>query len=135
MPLSLISVDHIHVYVPDISEALRWYQQMLNFTPNEKLRHWYDEGGPLTLCNGSVALALFERPDKGPGHTVAFRVNGSAFVEAMAHLQRQNIAFTGTDHRLTWSLYFSDPWGNPWEITTWDYHEVQNVLAARPVFT
>lgn len=135
MPLSLTSIDHIHVYVPDIRQALRWYETTLNFRPDEKLRHWHKEGGPLTLCNGDMALALFERPDKGSGHTVAFRVSASAFIDAIGHLRHQKISFTSADHRLTWSLYFSDPWGNPWEITTWDYHEVHNALAARPVFT
>lgn len=133
MPLSLTSVDHIHVYVPDIARALRWYRNVLNFTPDETLRHWHNEGGPLTLRNGSLALALFERPDKGCGHTVAFGVDARGFIEAIAHLKRQKITFTGTDHGLTWSLYFSDPWSNPWEITTWDYHEVQAALTARPL--
>lgn len=135
MTLSLTSVDHIHVYVPDIARALRWYQDVLNFTPDEKLRHWHDEGGPLTLSNGHVALALFERPDKSRGHTVAFRVNANTFIEAIAHLKHLKIVFTGADHRLTWSLYFSDPWGNPWEITTWDYYDVQTALATQTVLT
>ncbi len=134
MSLSLTGVDHIHVYVPDMALALGWYQNALGFTPVEKLRHWYDEGGPMTISNGGVALALFERPDKGQGHTVAFQVTGAGFIQAMAHLQQQKVPFTETDHRLTWSLYLSDPWGNPWEITTWDYREVAAAIAAQPVY-
>ncbi|MTD39854.1 hypothetical protein GIX45_14790 [Erwinia sp. CPCC 100877] len=67
MSLFLTAVDHIHVYVPDMALAQGWYQNTLGFTPVEKLRHWYDEGGPMTVSNGGVTLALFERSDKGQG--------------------------------------------------------------------
>ena len=32
------------------------------------------------------------------------------------------------DHGKAWSLYFSDPWGNPYEITTYDYELVEGRL-------
>jgi catechol-2,3-dioxygenase len=34
------------------------------------------------------------------------------------------------DHGLAWSLYFADPDGNPYEITTYDHAAVAELLRA-----
>ena len=33
------------------------------------------------------------------------------------------------DHAVSWSLYFTDPDGNPFEITSYDYEVIQRALA------
>ena len=33
------------------------------------------------------------------------------------------------DHQFSWSLYFSDPDGNPYEITSYDYAAIAALLA------
>ena len=32
------------------------------------------------------------------------------------------------DHQVSWSLYFADPDGNPWEITTYQHAVVATLL-------
>lgn len=34
------------------------------------------------------------------------------------------------DHDRSWSVYFSDPWGNLLEVTTYDYANVPALLSA-----
>ena len=96
---------------------------MLGLLPVAGLAHWAVGGGPLTLGNatGTVHIALFERPPLPCRSTVAFGVTAAEFSRWQAH---QNHA-TGQmpalqDHGESLSLYFSDPDGNPFEITCTD---------------
>jgi catechol-2,3-dioxygenase len=122
--------DHIHVHVADRAAAEQWYRDVLGFTRTPELAFWARDGGPLTLQNasGSVHLALFERPRQNNHATIALRVNGAQFAQWLAHLRD---ALDGNvvveDHELSVSLYFKDPDGNPYEITTYDH------AAARPL--
>jgi catechol-2,3-dioxygenase len=34
------------------------------------------------------------------------------------------------DHDKSWSIYFNDPYGNPFEITTYDYETVRQQLSS-----
>lgn len=124
MPPSLDDVDHVHVMVADRRGALDWYQRVLGVEPVADLAAWAVDGGPLTLGNatGSVHLALFERPvQPGNRSTVALRVSAQDFVAWREHLR---VALAAEpefqDHELAVSLYFADPDGNPYEITTYE---------------
>jgi catechol-2,3-dioxygenase len=130
MPPEIEAFDHIHVYVADRAAAERWYGQALGFVRTPELAVWAADGGPLTLQNSSasVHLALFERPREKNRATIALRVNGAQFEQWLAHLRRElDGEVTLQDHELSVSLYFRDPDGNPYEITTYDH------AAARPL--
>jgi glutathione S-transferase len=116
-------IDHVHVFVTDRARAEAWYARVLGFGRVAHLEAWAADGGPLTLADadGRVHLALFERPHQPCRSTVAIGLGGEAFARWRARLE----AALGTwvepvDHGLSWSLYFSDPDGNPFEITTYD---------------
>jgi catechol-2,3-dioxygenase len=124
MPPSLQRIDHIHVHVSDRSAAERWYQTVLGLTRVEELGFWAADGGPLTLADasGEIHIALFERPAQSRHATIAFAVNAESFLAWREHLSRvPELAVELEDHDVSWSLYFRDPDGNPYEITSYDY--------------
>ena len=126
------SIDHIHVYVTDRAAAERWYEQVLGLQRIEAYAFWAAGGGPLTLANaqGSVHIALFERPAQKCRSVIAFGVGAAEFVAWKSHLtQALGQAPSLEDHDLSVSLYFSDPDGNPYEITTYDYQAAKDGLA------
>jgi len=113
-------IDHIHLFVSDRNAARRWYADTLGFEVVPELEHWSSGGGPLTLADttGAVHLALFERPAQPCRSTIALGVSRDAFIEWERHLAA-TLGRTPerVDHGAAWSLYFSDPDGNPYEIT------------------
>ena len=123
MTPSLDRIDHLHVFVADRLAATAWYGRVLGLLPIAGLAHWAGGGGPLTLGNatGAVHIALFERPPQPCRSTVAFGVTADEFQRWKAHLRHatgQTPALQ--DHGGSLSLYFSDPDGNPFEITCTD---------------
>lgn len=127
MTPDLNGIDHIHVYVEDRTQAVIWYENVLGFTPVEALKSWAVDGGPLTIGNagGTVHLALFEKPDHDEGATIAFSTGGNALLAWKTHLESKGIYLTVSDHDLSYSLYFQDPDGNKYEITTYDHDLVR----------
>ena len=124
MAPALLGIDHVHVYVRDRAAAADWYRTVLGLAPQESLASWADEGGPLTLHDrdDTVHLALFERQPQANRAVVALRTSAEGFARWRRHLA----AFAGpsvsvADHGLSMSLYFCDPDGNPYEITTYEY--------------
>ena len=120
---TLDDVDHIHVFVSDRAAAERWYARVLGFRRVAKLEFWASGGGPLTIANesGTVHIALFERPPQATRSTIALRVSGQDLQAWRTHLEHElerEVQFQ--DHELSWSLYFADPDGNPFEITTYE---------------
>jgi catechol 2,3-dioxygenase-like lactoylglutathione lyase family enzyme len=125
-------IDHIHVFVTDRAAAQRWYAATLGLAPVPELQGWVAGGGPLTLADAAhrVHLALFERPVLPCRSTVAFGVDAAAFLAWRTHLAEALPApIRIEDHQMSWSIYFADPDGNPFEITTYDYAEVATRLA------
>lgn len=117
-------IDHVHVFVADRSAAVDWYERVLGMTPVADLAFWAPDGGPLTLTDaaGTVHLALFERPPAPCRSTIALRADAVSFLGWRAHLARTlGTTLEPVDHQVSWSLYFIDPDGNPFEITTYDY--------------
>ena len=130
---SVRSVDHIHVFVADRVAAEKWYERVLGFTRIQKLEFWAVDGGPLTIQNreGTVHLALFERPAENCRSTVALDVGAFEFLAWKAHLtQVLQKAPTIEDHELSVSLCFRDPDRNPYEITTCEYESTKGALAS-----
>jgi len=127
-------IDHVHVYAADRAKAERWYAEVMGFSRVPELEEWAADGGPLTLGNasGSVHFALFERPPQaGAEHsTIALATGPEEFVAWRDHLAKAlGHPVEVVDHRLSWSLYFRDPDGNPWEITTYQHAAAATLLA------
>jgi catechol 2,3-dioxygenase-like lactoylglutathione lyase family enzyme len=135
-------IDHIHVYVRDQREAARWYGEVLGLEVFKDIDD-ADEGGPLVVSSdgGSTGLALFKKKSNDATartrSTVAFRVGGGGFIDFLGRLASlgvegengQTLAPSDVvDHDYCYSLYFNDPDGNPYELTTYDYDEVREHL-------
>jgi catechol 2,3-dioxygenase-like lactoylglutathione lyase family enzyme len=131
--LTLSKIDHIHVRVTDLKFALEWYKRVLGLIPDSRYRHVEDGHGVAMLANpsGSVRLALSQDggvlQDLG---SVAFSVSGHAFIswiDALAGERVKNkeghpIARDSVcDHGFFYSLTFCDPFGNPYEIVSYDH--------------
>ncbi len=128
---SLDRFDHVHVYVADRDRAERWYADVMGLVRAPELETWADDGGPLTLTNGSgtVHIALFERPPQPCRSTIALAVGAEEFVAWRKHLvEHLKRPVELDDHELSWSLYFADPDGNPWEITCYQHAVVATLL-------
>ena len=127
----LLDIDHIHVFVADRARAQDWYARVLGLVPVAELASWAADGGPLTLGNpqGTIHLALFERPPQPCRSTIALSVTANAFVEWRQHLAAAlGRELEPVDHQLSWSIYFADPDGNPYEITCYEYEALKAAL-------
>jgi catechol 2,3-dioxygenase-like lactoylglutathione lyase family enzyme len=130
-------IDHVHVYVADRRAAARWYADVLGLEVHQDI-DGDDDGGPLVVSSdgGSTSLALFKSK---PGAartptTVAFRVAGGGFLDFLGRLGSLRVDGGNgrtlapsdlVDHDYCFSIYFSDPDGNPYELTTYDYDDVR----------
>ena len=121
---TLTAIDHVHVFVSDRAAAEAWYARVLGLERVTSLAFWAADGGPLTLANAAndIHLALFEKPREKCRSTIALGTRAAGFVAWQAHLR----AALGreprvVDHDVSWSLYFEDPDGNPYEITSYDH--------------
>jgi len=128
----LTGIDHVHIYVPAWTDGEEWYQSVLGFKRVDALMAWAVKNGPLTIEDpgGNIHLALFERDDHPNTSTLAFGASGEDFLSWKAHLESHELELRVTDHKMAYSLYFSDPWGNLHEITTYDRDYVVKYLAS-----
>ncbi|MCD5360424.1 MULTISPECIES: VOC family protein [Chromobacterium] len=137
--LTLGKIDHIHIRVTDVPKALKWYQRVLAMAPDPRYKHMRE--GPhgavmLVNANGAVRLAvsLAVNEDKSGNVShqgaIAFVVGGQDFLEWIDQLagervtnsEGQTIARDSVrDHRFFCSLSFVDPFGNPFEIVSYDH--------------
>lgn len=125
-------IDHVALNVPDRYEAAEWYKAVLGLEICEDYERWADRGGPLMISSdgGHTMLALFRGSgdDTGPRH-LAFRTDGDGFLAFVDGLgSNPEIDASGraavVDHDLSFSVYFSDPYGHDLEVTTYDYEQV-----------
>jgi catechol-2,3-dioxygenase len=124
--------DHVHVFVADRVAAEEWYARVLGLRRAAQFESWATARGPLTLQNpsGSVHVALFERPTAQNRVVIALRVGAAQFVQWLRHLQEDlGPGVSVEDHDLSMSLYFTDPDGNPYEMTTYEYADVKGRLS------
>jgi catechol 2,3-dioxygenase-like lactoylglutathione lyase family enzyme len=131
---ALTGVDHVHVLVRDRTAAVAWYRDVMGLTPLPELEVWQAGGGPLTLADasGRVHIALFESaPAAANKAVIALGADAKGFVQWLQHLARAlGKAPEVVDHDLALSLYFRDPDGNPYEITTYDVTSARAALPA-----
>lgn len=126
-------IDHIHVYVTDRNKAEQWYADVMGFSRVPELESWAVDG-PLTLQNpsGTVHIALFQAPAQPCRSVIAVSVGPNEFIAWRQHLvDKLKRPVEPEDHRLSWSLYFADPDGNPWEITSYQHAVIATLL--RPI--
>jgi catechol 2,3-dioxygenase len=130
MTPKLNGIDHVHIYVDDWDKAEQWYETVLGFKRVEAFMAWAVKGGPLTLENpeGNIHLAIFEKSGHPDTSAIAFGADAKEFLEWKAHLESLGLHIRLTDHELAYSLYFSDPWGNLHEITTYERDYVAEQL-------
>ena len=96
-----------------------------------ELVFWAVDGGPLTIGNSgdSVHLALFEGANSSRRSTVALGVPGAELLAWRTHLEDVlGRRIEPVDHQVSWSLYFTDLDGNPFEITSNDHAVVSALL-------
>ena len=89
-------------------------------------------------------LALFEgeprgsRPTAGH-HRVAFRVSGAGFLQFLEHVREVAVHSESgepvshlrpVDHGKAFSVYFCDPYGNRFEVTSYEYQHIEGGLAS-----
>ena len=137
-------IDHVHVFVADQREAAAWYEKVLGLKVLKEFESWATDG-PLTISSdgGSTSLALFkastETLTSARRQTIAFRVGGEGFLAFLRRLDALELASTEgrrlqagdvEDHDYSLSVYFTDPDGNPYELTTYDYDFVRARLGA-----
>ena len=122
MTPKLKDVDHLHVNVRNWSKAEEWYLSVLGFKRVDALMGWAVKNGPLTIENpeGTIHLALFESESPETTNVIAFGATGDEFLNWKTHLEGHGLKLRVTDHKLAYSLYFSDPWQNSHEITTYE---------------
>lgn len=120
-------IDHVEVFVPDRHEAAGWYGRVFGLEVTDGFEEWAAmDGGPLMLsCGNGTKLALFEGkpggdPDPAGFRRVAFRVGGEGFIEFLGRLEGLGIVARTTDHDKAYSVYFADPYGNDFEVTTYE---------------
>jgi len=130
---SVRQIDHVELYVPDRATAADWYEHVLGLKRLTKTAAWADDPhGPLMISpdGGRTMVALFTGPPQGSAEPIglcrlAFRVDGAGFLEFIASTEVEV-----KDHEVAFSAYFTDPWGNPLEVTTYDHQSVRQALTA-----
>ena len=128
MKPKLKNIDHIHVFVTDRQKAIKWYRTVLGLKPVKNLLFWA-KTGPLTIGNeeGSIHIALFKGEPKENRSVVAFNTSGKEFINW--HKKINDVAdgnIEVVDHSVSFSIYFQDPYENPYEITSYDYEILEN---------
>ena len=124
----LQNIDHIHVFVSDWQMALDWYNNILGLKPSEEIVV-LSESGPLMIRNNerNINIALF-KGKRNDNHTViAFKVSGEEFINCHNTINPSLTEYLEVvDHDIQFSIYFEDPFGNPYEITSYDYDMLAN---------
>lgn len=141
-----MQIDHVELFVPDRYEAAKWYEAALGLKILREHDDWAAHpAGPLMISSdgGHTKLALFTGTPRGNRetaghHRVAFRATGQQFLRFLDHLEQFPI-FDEAEQRVTrrrvgdhgkaFSIYFCDPYGHRYEVTTYDYDYVVTHLS------
>ena len=122
--MKLEGIDHVAIAVPDITETVAWYRDVLGFERQHEAQ-WH--GVPAFIALGSTAIALFPRQKghrlrscDGPMRHLAFRTDRAGFGQAQEELNAHGISWRFEDHGIAHSIYFRDLNGLPLEITTYE---------------
>ena len=143
----VLQIDHVEMFVPDRSEAARWYERVLGLQVVPECEDWARDGGPLMISSdgGRTKLALFEGRPTSAAETAAFRrvafsVTGDQYLEFLRLLPDLQVhdargqVVTGVasvDHDMSFSIYFNDPYEHLLEVTSYDHELIRAALATR----
>lgn len=97
----------------------------------------------LSAYEGNTKLALFRvtsqnNQSNNKDKTVAFRTDGAGFLSFLSRINthkvfnEKNERITSrnvVDHDKAYSIYFCDPYGNRFEITTYDHEQIISEFA------
>jgi catechol 2,3-dioxygenase-like lactoylglutathione lyase family enzyme len=138
--IAVKGLDHVHIRVADRARAAEWFKRVLGLQPALELGQWAsDPAGPLFLATreGCHCLALVQgntEQNRTGDHTVAFNVSASDFIGFLTEIDElQLVDRDGSqvtqadvaDHDLSWSVYFLDPDGNRFELTSYEYQAIK----------
>jgi catechol 2,3-dioxygenase-like lactoylglutathione lyase family enzyme len=125
--MQLEGIDHVALAVRDVERSAQWYIEVLGF---ERRYQGMWDGIPTFIGKGDTAIALFPASDNDSKPTMrggnirmlhlAFRADRQNFVAAQMELKRRGIKFEFQDHEISHSIYFRDPDGHQFEITTYE---------------
>ncbi|HJT82660.1 MAG TPA: VOC family protein [Chthoniobacterales bacterium] len=125
--MNLQAIDHVALSVRDVDASAKWYSDVLGF---ERQHDDVWEGYPVFVGKNDAAIALFpirykkesESTSRPPIRILhfAFRASRSEFLSAQKELKERGIEFEFQDHKISHSIYFSDPDGHELEITTYE---------------
>ncbi len=132
-----MTTDHLELFVPDRAAAAAWYREWLGFEPMPEHADWAECGPLMLTCDrGRTMLALFHGAPLGAEkpkgwRRLALRADAAEFAGFVRRFRASGRALDGpVDHAKAWSVYFTDPWGNPLEVTTYDHAEAARQLRA-----
>ena len=128
----LEGIDHVALAVSDTERSAQWYMEVLGF---ERKHDEVWKADPIFLAKGTTGIALFQAEDGAtlvsskPNHLgmthFAFRAHRGEFLSAQSELKKRGINFEFRDHKISHSIYFSDPDGIRLEITTYQVNGVK----------
>ena len=131
-------IDHVEVFVPDREQAAAWYARVLGLSKVASAAAWAEHpAGPLMISSdgGQTMVALFAGVPQGATAPIgfsrlAFRVDAAAFLAFVSRWKRTGVADSGEplrlrDHATAFSAYFTDPYGNALEVTTYEHEAVR----------
>ena len=148
-----LEFDHVELFVPDRQSAADWYAELFGMQVIEEFRDWAeDPQGPLMMGfrdqdsqhtgearanapSPSFKLAIFagERRTAQTSsgfQLLALRCAGVEFARLSKSLvESHQLEIEIKDHDQALSFYFSDPWGNCLEITTYDHVAARKILS------
>jgi len=145
MPVEVrvLQIDHVEVFVPERDAAAEWYERVLGLSRVPSAAAWAaDPAGPLMISSdaGQTMVALFTGKPQGTAAPIgfsrlAFRVDAATFLAFVARWEHAGVADSGVplrvrDHTTAFSAYFTDPFGNPLEVTTYAHEEVRRAREA-----
>ncbi len=139
-------IDHVELLVPSRQKAAAWYERVLGLKIVQDMAFFAkDSGGPLMISSdgGNTKIALFRGIPSMSSQSsnmvrLAFRVTADGFFDFLKHIEnvavydKRNEPVTRdavVDHEICFSIYFSDPWGTPLEVTSYDYSALKKDLA------
>lgn len=141
------AMDHVETLVPDLDAGVEWVKRCFGLTEVDAFRDGAGAGGPVVMTSDDsyTKVALFQGEPAGfgpvPGHRmVAFRTDGRAFLRFLDYAHRvpvhgedgealhEGVRPDVVDHQISVSVYFRDPWGNPYEVTTYEVDVVREGL-------
>jgi catechol 2,3-dioxygenase-like lactoylglutathione lyase family enzyme len=130
------ALDHVGLLVSDIDRSIEWYERVLGL---ERAYHDVSGRNPAVLVAKGTGVALFPGeggPDvaamfRPPAH-VCFRLSARAYQSARAELERADIKYSESDHRVSRSLYVHDPDLHLVEITTYEIPPEKTSIGKKP---